>query len=136
MTARFAVLVLLALAAPAAAQEVAVPEVPVDVTVRAYKIVAFSQQQTPDWRFVITWTDDQGKMGNDEHFGLNYLPDPANPSGPPLYNPTGADAFLKQLNTMNFTTTSMVKRLLSHLVSHRQDPAVHDLGGAPDVAGG
>jgi hypothetical protein len=82
-------------AAAAMGQEVAVPDKPVPSTITSYKIIAFSQEREPDWRFVITFQDSNGKVYRDEHHGLNSLPNPAGDE--PINNPEGADAFLKQV---------------------------------------
>jgi hypothetical protein len=126
-----AVLALLALgAAPILAQEMAVPDAPVPATITSYKIIAFSQEREPDWRFVITFKDSNGKIYRDEHYGATSLPNPA--GGEPINNPEGADSFLKQMNTTNFSTTSMVKRLLQHLVQHGKIPP-STVAGTPEV---
>jgi hypothetical protein len=120
------------LAAVASAQESAKPIEPVDKTVREYKIIRFAQQRVPDWRFVITYVDDQGGEYADEHYGPVYTTDPSNPSGPPIKNPNGADELLKTFNTMNFSTNSMVKRLLQHLQDHGKIPP-STIAGTPDA---
>ena len=106
---------------PAAAQEGAKPDVPVNKTVNLYRIIRFSQERKPDWRFVITFEDDQGGVYTDEHYGPSQIPDPANP-GSFTENPNGAEKFLKQMNTTNFSTNSMTKRLLEHLELHGKIP--------------
>lgn len=112
-------------------QEVAVPDTPVPATITSYKVIAFSQEREPDWRFVITFKDSNGKVYTDEHQGLTSMPNPT--GGAPLTNPNGADSFLKQLNTANFSTTSLTKRLLQHLVQHGKIPAA-TVQGTPETA--
>lgn len=121
------VLVLVALLV-ASAQELAVPTTPVPATITSYRVVGFSQEFGPDWRFCITYQDSNGKTYTDEHYGLAMRPGPDGPTP----NPVGADAFLKQLNTSNFSTTSMTKRLLQHLVAHGKIPA-STVTGTPEA---
>lgn len=105
----------------ATAQERAVPDVPVVATITSYKITGFALEREPDWRFTITYQDSNGRAYTDSHYGPSSGPNPT--GGPPIVNPEGADAFLKQLITANFSTTSMMKRLLQHLVQHGKIPA-------------
>lgn len=105
----------------AAAQEVAVPMTLVPATVTDYRVTGFSQQREPDVRFCITYRDNNGRVYTDEHHGPSSRPNPLD--GQPVVLPEGADAFLKQLNTANFSTTSLTKRLLQHLVQHGKIPA-------------
>ena len=114
----------------ASAQEIAVPTTPVTVTITSYKVTGFSQEREPDWRFSITYQDSTGKVYVDQHYGLTSRPNPA--GGQPLVNPEGADSFLKQLNTTNFSTTSMNKRLLQHLIQHGKIPA-STVTGTPEA---
>lgn len=102
------------------AQEVAVPDTPVPATITSYKIVSFTQEREPDWRFVITYKDSNGKLYTDEHYGKNTVIEPG--TGQSVNRPEGADELMKQLNTGNFTTTSQVKRLLQHLSQHGKIP--------------
>lgn len=113
-------LLLVALSAHAFGQEVAVPDKPVPMTVTSYRVVGFSQETDPEWRFVITYKDSNGAVYTDAHHGKAVV---LVPGGQPIANPEGADAFLKQLNTANFTTNSLTKRLLQHLVQHGKIPA-------------
>ena len=113
------------------AQEIAVPTTPVTATITSYKITAFTFEREPDWRFVITFEDSNGKAYRDEHHGRALLPNPTQ-GGDPIANPDGADTFIKQLNTMNFATTSLTKRLLQHLVQHGKIPA-STVTGTPEV---
>jgi hypothetical protein len=126
------VLVLVALlwASPVAAQESAVPVAPVPVTITSYQVTGFSQERYPDWRFTITFRDSNGKVYTDAHSGPTSVPNPA--GGQPLTNADGADSFLKQLNTANFTTTSLTKRLLQHLIAHGKIPA-SNVTGTPEA---
>ena len=130
-----AILLLFMFAAPVLAQEYAKPDAPVSATITEYRIIRFAQQREPDWRFTIVYRDNNGKEYSDEHFGLSETPDPANPGGPPITNPNGADKFLKQMNTMNFSTTSMVRRLLQHLEDHGKIPP-STVQGTPDSFSG
>lgn len=123
--------VLIALRGLAVGQEMAVPDKPIVSTVTSYKIIAFSQEREPDWRFVITYKDSNDKVYRDEHHGLNSLPNPE--GGAPINNPEGADELMKQLNTGNFSTTSMIRRLLQHLVTHGKIPP-STVQGTPETA--
>lgn len=113
------------------AQEVAVPVKPVSATITEYKIIAFSQERVPDWRFRITFQDSNGKVYYDDHFGETSVPSPG--GGPPTTNPNGADTLLKQLNTMNFSAPnpSMINRLLKHLEAHGKIPPI-TVTGTPE----
>ena len=125
---RLVMLLFALLAAPVlAAQEVAVPDKPVVATITSYKVIAFSQDREPDWRFTITFQDSNGKVYQDIHFGLSTVQGPTGP----ISRPEGADALLKQLNTMDFRTTSLTKRLLQHLVQHNKIPAA-TVTGTPE----
>jgi hypothetical protein len=119
----------LSVVAVGAGQELAVPTTPVVTTVTSYKVIAFSQEREPDWRFVITFKDSNGKVYTDEHYGPASIPDPA--GGAPIANPAGADALLKQLNTANLSTVSLMRRLLQHLVQHGKIPAA-TVTGTPE----
>jgi len=123
-------LAVLLLASTVSAQEIAVPDKPLTVTITSYKVIGFSQERDPDWRFSITYQDSTGKTYVDQHYGLSSRPNPA--GGQPIVNPEGADSLLKQLNTMNFTTTSLTKRLLQHLIAHGKIPA-STVTGTPEV---
>ncbi len=112
-----------------AAQERAVPDAPVPATITSYQIVAFSLDREPDWRFVITFKDSNGQVYRDEHYGPSSIPNPD--GGAPIAIPSGADAFLKQLNTANFSTVSLTRRLLQHLVQHGKIPAA-TVQGTPE----
>jgi hypothetical protein len=112
------------------AQEMAVPDTPVPSTITSYKIVGFSQEREPDWRFTITYKDSNNMVYRDEHYGLTTL---TGPDGKPITRPEGADELMKQLNTGNFSTTSMVKRLLQHLVQHGKIPP-STVQGTPEIA--
>jgi hypothetical protein len=101
-------------------QEIAVPDKPVPAVISSYEIVGFSQERYPDWRFTITYRDNLGKTYTDEHHGPSSIP---NPAGGQAVNPDGAEAFLKQMNTANFSTVSFTKRLLQHLVTHGKIPS-------------
>lgn len=109
-------------------QEVAVPNAPVVTTVTSYRIIKFEQEREPDWRFVITFVDSNSKVYTDVHYGLTTVPGPTGP----ITRPDGADSFLKQLNTANFSTTSLTKRLLQHLVQHGKIPAA-TVTGTPEI---
>jgi hypothetical protein len=115
-----AVLVLILLPVAAHAQEEGAVDnpTPADITVKSIKIISFAQQRLPDWRFVIIAEDNNGKQYLDEHIGLYHAET----------NPKGADRFLKQMNTMNFATTSMVKRLLEHIESEGIIPPITVVG--------
>lgn len=119
------------LVSAAFAQEKAVPDTPVPATVTEYRIIRFEQERDPDWRFVITFKDNNGRLYTDEHRGLTSIPNPT--GGEPLTNPDGADSFLKQLNTANFSTVSLTRRLLQHLVQHGKIPAA-TVTGTPESA--
>jgi hypothetical protein len=110
-------------------QEIAVPTTPVVTTITSYRVTGFSFEREPDWRFVITFQDSNGKVYTDEHYGPTSVANPA--GGNPLTNPNGADTFLKQLNTANLSTTSLTKRLLQHLVQHGKIPAA-TVTGTPE----
>jgi hypothetical protein len=105
----------------AGVQEIAVPDKPVPVTITAYRITGFSFEREPDWRFAITYKDSNGYTYVDEHKGPSTKPDPA--GGSPITVPEGAEGFLKQLNTLNLSTTSLTKRLFQHLMQHGKIPA-------------
>lgn len=107
-------------ASDAAAQEVAVPDKPVQVAVTSYRIIALSQTFEPEPRFTITYVDNTGRVYTDEHEGPSQVPNPS--GGDPMVNPAGADAFLRQMNTADFRSVSVVKRLLQHLVQHGKIP--------------
>lgn len=115
--------------AAAVGQEIAVPDKPVVTTVTSYRVTGFSLEMAPDWRFAIAYQDSSGKTYTDDHYGPSSVPNPV--GGQPVVNPTGADAFLRQLNTSNFTTTSLTKRLLQHLVQHGKIPAA-TVTGTPE----
>lgn len=108
----------LAAAAALVAQEVAVPDKPVVSAITGYQVIGFSQERYPDWRFTITYRDNNEKVYTDVHVGLTTIQGPAGP----VSNPEGADTFLKQWNTMNFSNISQTKRLLQHLVQHGKIP--------------
>ncbi len=116
------------LSAPVTAQEIAVPTTPVVTTITSYKVTGFALEREPDWRFRITYQDSNGKVYTDEHYGPSVRQTPTGP----VDNPDGADVFLKQLNTMNFSTTSLTKRLLQHLVQHGKIPAA-TVTGTPET---
>jgi hypothetical protein len=116
----FTIIALLAAAAPVAAQEVAVPDTPVEVTVKAYAIISIHTERVPDWRFVIAFTDDQGKRQEDVHYGPSYVTDPS--TGTKTAIPEGAENLCKQMNTANMSIKSMNKRALEHLVAHGKIP--------------
>lgn len=114
-------------------QETAVPKTPVPSTITSYKIISFSQEREPDWRFTITYMDNNGKIYQDLHYGLTSRPNPA--GGPPINNPEGADTLLKQMNTMNFSgaNPSLIKRLFQHLEAHGKIPPM-TVTGVPEQA--
>lgn len=118
-------------ACAAVAQERAVPDTPVPVTITSYQIVGFALEREPDWRLTVTFKDSNGKIYTDEHYGPSTLPNPA--GGDPIVVPTGAEALVKQLNTANLSTVSLMKRLLQHLVQHGKIPA-STITGTPEVA--
>lgn len=113
----------------ARAQEIAVPDTPVAATITSYKIVAFSQEREPDWKFTIVYKDSNGKVYEDEHYGLSTVQGPEGP----ITRPEGADALMKFMNTANFATTSQIKRLLQHLVQHGKIPP-STVTGTPEIA--
>jgi hypothetical protein len=103
-------------------QEIAVPQAPVVSTITSYRITGFSFEREPDYKFIITYQDSNGKTYTDEHVGPSSLKNPLE-GDPPIVNPTGAEGLVKQLNTANLSTTSLIKRLLQHLVQHGKIPA-------------
>lgn len=112
-------------------QEIAVPDKPVVATITSYRITAFAFDRLPDWRFIITYEDSNGKIYTDDHVGPSSRPNPE--GGPAINIPTGAESFVKQINTTNFSLTSLTKRLLQHLVTHGKIPA-STVTGTPEVA--
>ena len=114
------------------AQETAVPKTPVTVTVpvttqtqvtiTGWQVIGFSQDRLPDWRFTITWRDNTGKIYTDSHSGVVSV-----------VGPNGADTFLKQMNTTNFSTVSMIRRLFQHLEAHGKIPP-HTIQGTPEAS--
>jgi len=114
------IIALLLAAAPATAQEVAVPDTPVNVTVKAFAVVGIHIENLPEWRFVVTFTDDQGKRQEDVHIGPSYYVDPV--GGGKTANPSGAENLIKQMNTANMSVKSMNKRALEHLISEGKIP--------------
>lgn len=113
-----------------AMQEVAVPNKPVEAPVTSYRITGFSFDREPEWRFTIYYQDSNGVRQADEHVGPSSLLNPT--GGEPIVNPTGAESFIKQLNTGNFGTISLTKRLLQHLVAHEKIPA-STVTGTPEI---
>lgn len=111
------------------AQEVAVPDKPITSTVTSYEIEAFSWERLPEWRFTIRYRDNNGVTYADEHYGLVTMPGPTGP----IKRAEGADEFMLTLNTLNLSTTSMIKRLLQHLVQHGKIPASSVQGTPPAV---
>jgi hypothetical protein len=111
------------------AQEMAVPTTPVPITITSYRIVSFEMDREPEWRFTITYKDSNDKIYKDVHFG------PSSISGPngPTARPEGAEELIKQLNTADFRTNSLIKRLLQHLVTHGKIPAA-TVTGKPEGA--
>jgi hypothetical protein len=101
------------------AQELAIPDKPVTVTIASYEVIGFSWDRKPDWRFTITYQDSTGKTFTDYHYGLTVRPGPTGP----VNNPEGADSLIKQLETANLTTSSLTKELIKHLVTHGKIPA-------------
>src|SRR5215203_756799 len=98
-------------------QEVAVPGTPVDVTVKAYKMISILSERKPDWRFVLRWEDDHGTEGMDVHFGACTAFTPPE-GGPTVKPPTCAEDLIRTFNTANFSTNSLTKRALQHLIAH------------------
>lgn len=115
--------VLLVWAAPIA-QEIAVPNTPIVATITSYEIVSFEMERIPEWSFRISYRDSNEKMYVDQHRGQSMLLNG-------LQNPNAAEPFLRQLNTANFATNSLVKRLLQHLVQHGKIPAA-TVQGTPE----
>jgi hypothetical protein len=105
------------------AQEMAVPDKPVVVTVTSYEVVGFSFQRYPAWHFEISYRDNTGKTYTDTHHGPDTVGEVANPNG--------AERFLKQMNIGNFGTVSLTRRLLQHLVQHGKIPAA-TVQGTPE----
>lgn len=101
-------------------QEIAVPDKPEVLTVSSYHITGFSFEREPDYKFSIRYKDSVGKEYIDEHIGPSSLPNPS--GGPAITNPIGAEGFVKQINTTNFSTTSLNRRLLQHLATHGKIP--------------
>jgi hypothetical protein len=114
------IVALLFAAAPVAGQEVAVPDAPVTVTVKAYAVIGMLIEHTPEYRLSIYFTDDQGKRQEDNHVGPSYFTDPI--TGTKTALPEGAESLIKQLNTANMSVKSMVKRSLEHLITHGKIP--------------
>ena len=115
------VLLLLLAAAPATAQESAVPITPVEKTVKAYRVNSVTTARRPDWRVLIAYEDDQGGTYIDEHYGPCTLVVPPG-GGTPAKAPECAEDLAKQYNTANFSTNSMAKRTLEHLIAHGKIP--------------
>ena len=103
-----------------AAQEIAVPVKPIVRTVTSFRIIGYYQERDPDWRFTIKWRDSNGDVFTDTHYGVTLQ---NNPNGPPTIRPEGADVFIKQMNTANFSTVSFERRLMEHLEKHGKIPA-------------
>jgi hypothetical protein len=130
MTRRLLLLIgVLAVAARAGAQEIAVPDAPETKTVKGYAIVSILIEREPFWRLVIVYRDDLKNEGRDEHTGESYYLDPA--TGTKTFRPDGASELIKQFNTMNFSTQSMNRRVLQHLSQHGKIPP-STVVGAPE----
>jgi hypothetical protein len=127
MTRRVLLCVMVLAVSVVAAQEIAVPVTPVVRTVTSFQIIGFSQERYPQWRFTITWRDSNGDVFSDVHFGPTSMPSPDGP----IIRPDGADSFIKQMNTANFSTVSFERRLIEHLEKHGTIPA-YTISGTPE----